>query len=845
MSNNFINQPQRPFNPLEHPILFSYPKRLVEPPSWVGHIPFAMLLVELTRPKILVELGSHSGNSYCSFCQAVQELALDTKCYAVDTWQGDVHAGLYDMSVLVDLQKHHDPLYNDFSTLMQTTFDDAQETFPDGSIDLLHIDGLHTYEAVKHDFEHWLPKLSSRAVVIFHDIDVRMLDFGVWKFWDEIKGNYPSFEFFHSHGLGLIAFGSEYPASLDIFFNPGTNPATIRDFFGRMGLGLDNELAKESLQAQLQETVDHAERALSQIQLMVAQGFEKDQAIKTLSINLNSSENSLQLANTRLAEITGSKTWKFANSFQKIGARLTPENRSTTLPADKNRNSARYRDDLDLLSNSPLFNRSWYLATYPDVAGANESPLRHYLLTGWQEGRDPGPNFSSKWYLENYPEARLSGMNPLLHYLRNGMGMGHLPLPPHAPTAEPTHEPADNLIDPGLDLFDPAWYLIVNPDVALAGIDPYQHYLNWGKSEGRLAHSLPIKPYRLASIEHVMQEQLDLLTIRSSGLSRLDYFLPTIPDISHESAIRTYLRSWSAGVNRRKLFPGFHPGIFQEDSALVSGEQDPLACYLRAGQPDGRWKYEVISPTENAAPVAPVLRVALHIHAYYPDLLHEILQQLNGNLARPDLLISLPNEISPQEISEITSSYTGTIRAIRQVPNRGRDIEPFLHVFRDEILHDYEIVGHLHTKKTAWLNSVKWSTDWREFILTNLLGGENKMADTILAKMASDGHIGIVFPDDPNMVDWGQNLPFARPLANKLGINHLPANINFPAGTMFWARVEAIRPLLNLNLGWEDLPEEPLPLDGSILHAIERLIPLVVINNGFKMAVTNVFGVSR
>lgn len=848
-NNNFIDQPPLSFNPLNHPILFSFPKRLVEPPSWVGHIPFAMLLVELTQPKILVELGTHSGNSYCALCQAVQELSLDTKCYAVDTWIGDAHAGQYDMSVLVDLQKHHDSLYNRCSTLMQTTFDDAQSIFLDGSIDLLHIDGLHTYDAVKHDFEHWLPKLSSRAVVIFHDIDVRMLDFGVWKFWEEIKGNYPSFEFFHSHGLGVIAFGPEYPASLDIFFNPGSNPSTIRDFFHRMGLVLEKELANKALLVQLQGTVNHAEKALDHIQLMVTQCVEKDQAIKTLALKLDASDKSLQVANTRLAEMNSSKAWKFANAVGKLSTGLASKNskgplRSTTKPASEVHKPANDTNDQALVSNSIFFNPGWYLATYPDVALAQANPLRHYLLTGWQEGRDPSPNFRSTWYLENYPDACLSGMNPLLHYLKIGISLGYLPVPPEMANSEPVSEPTKQL-ETGLDLFDPAWYLIVNPDVASAGMDPYQHYINWGKSEGRLAHSLPLSPYRLASIEHVIQEQLDFLTIRASGLSRLDYFIPTMPGISPETAIRTYLRSWSAGINRRKLFPGFHPGIFQEESAQYSSGQDPLACYLRAGQPDGPWNYEVITSGEHAAVTQPGLRVALHIHAYYPDLLSEILNQLNGNLTRPDLLISIPNEIALQEITKITSGYTGVIRAIRQVPNRGRDIGPFLQAFRDEILHDYEIVGHLHTKKTAWIKSERWSTAWRQLLLTNLLGGENKMADTILAKMASDGKIGIVFPDDPNLVDWGQNFPFALIIADKLGIQHLPTNINFPAGTMFWARVEAISPLLNLNLALEDLPAEPLAMDGSSLHAIERLLPLVVIHNGFKMAVTNVKGVSR
>lgn len=205
-----------PFNPVDYVSGISFPDRIkIKTKAWTGHVPFAMQLISMIRPEMVVELGTHLGMSYCAMCQAVKELGLSTRCHAVDTWNGDLQAGLYEDDVYNDLKSYHDARYSNFSEMIRSTFDDALPSFNEKTIDLLHIDGFHSYEAVKHDFETWLPKMSSRGVVIIHDTNVRdNPTFGVWRFWDEIRTHYPSFEFLHSHGLGILAVGKEIPEAV-------------------------------------------------------------------------------------------------------------------------------------------------------------------------------------------------------------------------------------------------------------------------------------------------------------------------------------------------------------------------------------------------------------------------------------------------------------------------------------------------------------------------------------------------------------------------------------------------------------------------------------------------------
>lgn len=443
------------------------PQRLEEPSAWFGHVPFAHWIVTVLKPQCIVELGTHTGVSYSAFCHAVARRNLRTYCYAVDTWEGDEHTGRYSEEIYRALFKFNEANYGNFSTLLRCTFENALQRFQDSSIDLLHIDGCHTYKAVSRDFNNWRNKLSDRSVVLFHDTNECKNDFGVWRFWNEIKKQYRSFEFLHCHGLGVLCTGTRLPAPITALCEKGERSLEIR-FFQTLGrrwevesLLTQQRLAygqklKESaalhskkisdLNELIQSEQERQRVVLSRVQQqadmearrlrseMAEQSARYEQLTSELMRRADYAAQEVEGLRRELDLIVSSRSWRWAQAARRLGDKAHLEIRGAHSKRPKvvalfagPKDYLRYLRAHRLLQSSPFFDKNWYAKRYADVRNAEVDPIKHYLLCGAKEGRNPSTKFDTKFYLARNKDVAASGMNPLVHFILYGRSEGRQP----------------------------------------------------------------------------------------------------------------------------------------------------------------------------------------------------------------------------------------------------------------------------------------------------------------------------------------------------------------------------------------------------------------------------------
>ncbi len=291
---------------------------------WTGHKYFAYDLIANIKPKKIVELGTHYGTSLWSFSQAIKDFSIPAELFAVDTWKGEKHAGFYGEEVFETVRKIKNKFYSNLKiNLIRKKFDDALLDFENDSIDLLHIDGLHTYEAVKNDFENWLPKVKANGIILFHDIAVTRDDFGVYRLWDELKNKYATIEFHQSYGLGVLYKNNNDPLlklkrhleNHYAYFSEDKKNAKIAETISNLN-NRNQEISS------LVQTIQQKDQELANLTQAIQQKDQElanlTQAIQQKDQNLEYKEHELQQQYFELNTIKNSLQWKIPNFFYRF-----------------------------------------------------------------------------------------------------------------------------------------------------------------------------------------------------------------------------------------------------------------------------------------------------------------------------------------------------------------------------------------------------------------------------------------------------------------------------------------------------------------------------------------------
>jgi len=237
------------------------------------------------------------------------------------------------------------------------------------------------------------------------------------------------------------------------------------------------------------------------------------------------------------------------------------------------------------------------------------------------------------------------------------------------------------------------------------------------------------------------------------------------------------------------------------------------------------------------------VKVAMHIHVFYLDVFEKYLQKLSEISYKIDLFITTDTKDKEQQIIKLyeEKKIIHELKVIYIFKNIGRDILPWLKIAH--LFNEYNVVGHFHTKKTNWADS--WIGDsWIDEILISLIEPVDKLINTFYECK----NLGIIISDIPfcyknQLVDtWGGNKEIFNSLWNKMKCqkNLNAYELTYPVmsyGTMFWYRPNALKPLFELNLGEKDFPNEPFPIDGTIAHAIERLLIYIAWNENYDFKI--------
>ena len=228
-------------NVIESPIVLARPKYVVGKTAWLEHAPFAFYLTSILEPKVFVEVGTDTGESYFTFCQAVDELGLDCQCYGIacEREAEEINResnGALDPADFQGLQDYNQSNYADYSQLIHSPWKDGLDRLSDGSVDVLHVNGLANFLKILRSFAILKSKLSPAGVIVLSGLGDCDIGAEIWQRFAVLKSKYPHFYFPQGHGLLILGLGAQQKDVMRPWFNASSQEgAKIQTLFARLG----------------------------------------------------------------------------------------------------------------------------------------------------------------------------------------------------------------------------------------------------------------------------------------------------------------------------------------------------------------------------------------------------------------------------------------------------------------------------------------------------------------------------------------------------------------------------------------------------------------------------------
>jgi hypothetical protein len=291
--------------------------------------------------------------------------------------------------------------------------------------------------------------------------------------------------------------------------------------------------------------------------------------------------------------------------------------------------------------------------------------------------------------------------------------------------------------------------------------------------------------------------------------------------------------AWAWRVRRPRRDAWAQWAACLDDLYGMSLEEHTPRCALMAGEAPAR-------PAQPAdlTPRAP--RIGVHLHLFYPDLWDEISAYLAHLPAGFGLHVTTHKHDEPL-FAAIAQRFPGA--SISVTPNRGLDIGPFLSLLGAGTFDRYAYVCKIHSKKTPDPGGGEsyFGRAWRRRLLHELLGSPAQVAK-ILSLFDADERVGIVgaagfrLPNErvPAERALGRNQEGVSALLARCGEDRAAA-LDFFAGSMFWFRPPALGKVRALGIGPDDFPDKAYVKDGTLAHALERVIPTVAGLSGYRL----------